>query len=761
MVNKSIELILIEDNKNLRFELQNKRTSNSIGPFIRIKSKLYNQLGCDFSDANNDILLALKAVSPFLEFPIVVEKTNIFYSDIYIKAQESEVKIYSYTKNKSLKRTAYKNIHRYEFIDFSKENITECVIYIEFKQSCILVNPFIKVSSSTQLLPFYPEAIAYIKEQYSELDNSVWKHANDYMWRMSNVDFNLLHQSSQEYINNKTLKILIKKDVVKKHSSYSKNNGYDIDWLDSKLINVDSIVNNRIITNYLINKQYSSFDDFNEENLNTNNKNKSNFEELTSSKNTALVNRKIKTVKNNKELADLLAGYGFIGILKEHQYHGVHWILDKYTKNQRGVLLADEMGLGKTIQSLSILVALYYENFNCIIVCPSSLKHNWYNEINKFFPLLIPKTNIIESQSQAFKPGINILSCEMSKIHKDIDSQNFDLLIFDEAQRIKNKKIKLWEKINKLEISFKLLLTGSPVENSEVDLLNLIEVVSNPKDIIHWEAISHNVAYKNEERENKISVIRAFFKNYIIYRNKEECLTLPECKAQYVSIEMDESMRKTYSLIREQFLYNLSKNKGAHSFMALDALLRLRQLCSLPSLIKDEFPDLDINLLSPKADKVEEIIESTIAQGGKVVLFSVFIGVLCEFEYRLKQKSILTARIDGSLNTTKRKGEIDKFTNNYTCKVLLSSLHVGGVGLNLVEANTVILYNSWWNPAVENQAISRVHRMGQNREVNVYIPVYKDSVEEKIQVLLENKRKLTNSFTDYSLNNQDYIDLLK
>lgn len=759
-MSKSIELILIEDKNKLRFELQNKRTSNSIGPFLRVKSILYNQLDSSFSNVNNNVLLALKAVSPFLEFPIVVEKTNKFYSNIYTTAQSSKVKIYSYVKNKSLKRSSYKTIVQHKFVDFSKESITECVIYIEFKQSYILVNPFVKIHSSTQLFPFYPELTDCIKDQYSELDSSVWKYINDYMWRMSNIDFNLLHQSSQGYINNKKLKILIKRNIVKKHSSYSKSNGYNIDWLDSKLINVDSIVNDRIITNYLINKQYSSFDDFNEDNLNVSN-NKSIHEELKLTQPTTLVNEKKWLPSDDKELAELLVDYGFTGILKDHQYYGVHWILDKYTKNQRGVLLADEMGLGKTIQSLSILVALYNENFNCIIVCPSSLKHNWYSEINKFFPTLISKTNIIESQSQGFKLGINILSCEMSKIHPDIDAQNFDLLIFDEAQRIKNKKIKLWKKINKLEISFKLLLTGSPVENSEIDLLNLIEIVSNTKDIIHWEAISQNTVYKNEEQESKISIIRSFFKNYIIFRNKEDCLTLPECKTRYVSIKMDDSMKNTYNVIREQFISNLSKNKGAHSFMALDALLRLRQLCSLPSLIKNEFPDLDISLHSPKADKVEEIIELTLAQGGKIVLFSVFIGVLDEFENRMKQRNILTARIDGSVNTTKRTGEIDKFTNNGACKVLLSSLHVGGVGLNLVEANTVILYNSWWNPAVESQAISRIHRMGQNREVNVYIPVYKDSVEEKIQILLENKRKLTNSFTDYSLHNQDYIDLLK
>lgn len=759
-MSKSIELILIEDKDELRFELQNKRTSNSIGPFLRVKSILYSQLDSNFSNVNNNVLLALKAVSPFLEFPIVVEKTNRFYSNIYITAQESKVKIYSYVKNKSLKKSSYKTITQHCFFDFSKESITECVIYVEFKQSYILVNPFIRIDSSTQLLPFYPELADYIKGKYSELDSSVWKYINDYMWRMSNIDFNLLHDSSQEYIKNKKLHILIKKNIVKKHGSYSKSNGYNLDWLDSKLTDVKRIVNDRIITNYLLNKQYSSFDDFNETKSNICNKNLIHEEfSLTDSDN--LINKEKRLPDGDKELGLLLANYGFHGVLKDHQYYGVHWILDKYAKNQRGVLLADEMGLGKTIQALSILVALYDESFNCIIICPSSLKYNWYSEINKFFPTLISNTNIIDSQSQSFKLGINILSCEMSKIHPDIEAQNFDLLIFDEAQRIKNKKIKLWEKVNKLKVPFKILLTGSPVENSEVDLLNLIEIVSNNEDIIHWEAISENMDYKNEGQENKISIIRAFFKNYIIFRNKEDCLTLPECKIQYVNIKMDDSMRNTYNIIREQFIFNLLKNKGAHSFMALDALLRLRQLCSLPSLIKNEFPNLDISLLSPKADKVEEIIELAIAQGGKVVLFSVFIGVLDEFENRIKHKNILTARIDGSVNATKRTEQIDKFTNNVACKVLLSSLHVGGVGLNLVEANTVIIYNSWWNPAVESQAISRVHRMGQCREVNVFIPVYEHSVEEKIQILLEKKRKLTSSFIDYSLHTQDYIELLK
>lgn len=757
---EDIEIILIEDNDNLRFELQKNRNNNTIGPFIRKKTILQDSANSIFSKKYNDILLELKFFSIFLEFPITIEKKENNYIRIYKEAERKGIKKYEFSRGKSLKRKEYKIIKKYKEKFNNYIEITKLVFYIEFKKDFIILNPFIRVDES-QVIPIYKELKDNVISKYPDLNKYISKYINEYIWIMNIIDFDIFNQLSTKYIKNNELVLLIKNSVSKNgKSSFKSNNDYNIDWLDSTSINTDEIINDRIITNYISNKQYSSFTDFNNNEIENNNKNK---DQIISriNKNTHSNFKDILVPKNSYDLEVELKNLGFSGDLKDHQKYGIQWILDKYQKKQKGVLLADEMGLGKTIQSLSVLAYLNDDNFNCIIICPSSLKHNWLSEIKKFYPSLLKKTHLIENKDSELTNGINIISCELSKIKNDILDKCYNLLIFDEAQRIKNKHTKLWERINELDIPFKILLTGSPVENSENDLLNIIEIISMHSELAIWNSIQNNDTYKSEISENKVLIIKSFFENYILVRKKEEVINLPDCNVEYIKIKMDNSMRYTYDIIRKQFIYNLSKNKGAHSFMALDALLRLRQLCSLPQLIIDNFPDLNISTYSPKADKVEKIIYDSINTNNKIVLFSVFVGVLDEFEKRLEKKGINIARIDGNVSTLKRKDEIERFTKSKECKILLSSLHVGGVGLNLVEANTVIIYNSWWNPAIENQAISRVHRMGQNKTVNVYIPIYEDSIEEKILELLKYKRKITESFTDKSFNLKDYIELLK
>ena len=757
MKNK-LELILIEEQDNLRFEIQVARSKNTIGPFIRNRA-LINKLDTQLPEKQNEVAKILKLVSPFLDFPINVELSHDNCSFFYKKAKNANVKLYSLTKNSSLKKTKYRIIEDIQlFESLVNSNIIEIVIYTEFSLSYVLANVFVKVEGSSRLYPLDTHFKKHLEQKFPLLDNCIYKYYKENIWKMSDIDFNALFYSSKKYLKDGTFKILTKIGNKKTKNTTFQKSRYDIDWLDSSNSDLENVINDRIITNYIKNKQYSYFEGLNQcSELNENSYLE--HKDINSKVSYSRMKKVTNIPQSNQELDLLLSKCGFLGTLKAHQYHGISWIFERYKANQNGVLLADEMGLGKTIQSLSVLASLNHDNFNCLIICPSSLKHNWVNEIGKFFPKLLLKTLIIENSTQKFINGINIISCELSKSHQNV-RDNFDILIFDEAQRLKNKRTKLWQSTNQISSAFKLLLTGSPIENSECDLLNLLELITNDIKKSKWEAIVNNNNYRREDSLSKVLIIRSFFQNYILSRNKNDCLDLPPCELKYIKIDMDLSMSATYEMIRNQFLSLLSKNKGAHSFMALDALLRLRQLCSLPRLIESSFPDLEISQYSPKADKVEEIIDNNIAKGGKIVFFSVFIGVLDEFESRLNKKGIITARIDGNCSSSVRKVEIDKFITNDGCKVFLSSLHVGGVGLNLVEADTVILYNSWWNPAVENQAISRVHRMGQKNNVSVYIPIYKNTVEEKIQTLLSNKRMLSDTFDNFSLNSDDYINLL-
>jgi len=453
--------------------------------------------------------------------------------------------------------------------------------------------------------------------------------------------------------------------------------------------------------------------------------------------------------------------------LRDYQKRGFAWLY-ALQKNNFGGCLADDMGLGKTLQTISLLVKsiddlkcnekLILENENnvasltSLIVMPKSLIHNWYNEFSKFAPHL----KILKYSGSSRKVLENVLTdydvvlSSYGVVRNDFEilaKTNFLYIVLDESQYIKNPDSKIYNALLKLNSQFKIILTGTPIENSLQDLWSQLNFVNNGL-LGSLSFFKENFIDEIEKNKNKqtIEKLQKIILPFILRRTKSEVAKdLPSLTEQVIYCEMSEEQRKLYeeekSKIRNKMLelidLNLTRKSG---IWIIKAMSQLRQLANHPKMIGHS------DLESGKFEEAKEIIETLISENHKVLIFSSFVKHLKIFEEYFIEKNINYSLLTGA--SAKREEIINEFQNNEQNKIFLISVKAGGVGLNLTSADYVIILDPWWNPAVENQAISRAHRIGQDKKVMVYRFISKDTIEEKILKLQSDKLNLADAFVN-------------
>lgn len=434
----------------------------------------------------------------------------------------------------------------------------------------------------------------------------------------------------------------------------------------------------------------------------------------------------------------------FNGNLRKYQREGLGW-LEFLEEFGLGGILADDMGLGKTIQCLAFLEKRRLKTKNkmpSLLVAPKSLLGNWKNEAATFTPkldVLIYAGNDRHTLDAAQFESFDLVVTTYQTMLRDFEflkDLSWDCLICDEAQAIKNPEALISKAIKTIPAKFRLAMTGTPIENSIQDLFSISDFV-NP-GFLNGKKQSAGIKISDEARD----VLSKAFKPVILRRTKDQVLKdLPEKIEQVISVELDPKQQKIYNDLKRFYQSRLLKeveengiNKSQIQILA--ALTRLRQVALHPGLVSSDHTKVK----SSKFEVVLEMLEEIISEDHRVLVFSQFTSLLALLKKELKTRKIDFCYLDGK--TTKRQETVDEFKKS-DVPVFLMSLKAGGTGLNLVEADYVFLLDPWWNPAVEAQAIDRIHRIGQKKAVNAYRFIAKNTVEEKIMELQNSKRNLT------------------
>jgi SNF2 family DNA or RNA helicase len=417
----------------------------------------------------------------------------------------------------------------------------------------------------------------------------------------------------------------------------------------------------------------------------------------------------------------------FEGIPRDYQMTGYQWLRFLF-ENRFGACLADDMGLGKTLQTIMFLESIIDEVQTVLVVCPVSILLNWQNEIAKFSSLDVEiyygEGRVLSGKKKIILTSYGVMKKES---YTTFESINFDILIMDEVQHLKNIRSQGATAARNLNAMFRICLTGTPVENDLSEFYNIMDL-SIPGI---WGDLS---LFRSSSSKKSRLLARQTVRPFILRRTKEQVLTeLPEKVENHVYLNFNEEEKAHYI----NTLANIKKKmqtiqQGRKYSEILKSLLQLRQLCLWQN---QKF------LQSTKIDFLMENLEQLMEEGHKVLVFSQFTTYLDHIQNKIRERSWDFARIDGSQNMKKRQAEVERFQNG-DAQVFLISLKAGGVGLNLTAASYIFLMDPWWNPAVENQAIDRAYRIGQENKLTVYRPIIKDSVEEKVLVLQNTKREL-------------------
>lgn len=436
--------------------------------------------------------------------------------------------------------------------------------------------------------------------------------------------------------------------------------------------------------------------------------------------------------------------------LRNYQKYGFFWFY--FLKEFHfGGILADDMGLGKTIQILTFIKSLNSPKPS-LIICPTSLLHNWENEILKFFPnmkYLIIVGNVNERKKLiSHLNRYDVIITSYSLIRNDIEEYelyDFEAVVLDEANHIKNPNTKISNTVKRINSAYRFVLTGTPVENNLKELWSIFSFVS-PQLLGKFKPFKEN--FVDNFTEEKLEELKKRISPFILRRIKKDVLPeLPPKIIQTLFSDLSPIQQKLYQEIldetRESILYRIKKDGLKKSKIhILTALLKLRQISNHPSLIN---PAIGIgDNISGKADLLKEILIESVDSNHKILLFSQFTQMLHLIRSEIQKLGFKFSYLDGSIPENKRRIEIDKFKKE-DIPIFLISLKAGGYGLNLSEADMVIIFDPWWNPMVEMQAIDRAYRMGQKNTVNVYKLISKNTIEEKILKLQEKKKQLFDS----------------
>ncbi len=436
--------------------------------------------------------------------------------------------------------------------------------------------------------------------------------------------------------------------------------------------------------------------------------------------------------------------------LRPYQIDGYNW-LSRLANWGVGACLADDMGLGKTLQALALLVERA-EKGAALVVAPVSVCRNWVKEAQRFSPTL--KFQLFgegdrKSQVESLgKYDVLVTSYSLLQLEEELfTNQKFATIVLDEAQAVKNRATKRSKTVMNLQADFRLITTGTPVENHLGELWNLFNFI-NPHLLGSHEFFNQKFAVpiEKDKDENTRKTLQRLIKPFILRRRKNQVLDdLPPKTEIMLTVEMSAEERAFYESVRRDALEKIESQDGDAKdkrFRILAELTKLRLACCHPKLVNENIP-----LGSSKLELFGETLEELLENKHKALVFSQFVKHLAIVETYLKSKGIAYHYLDGSTPPQVRQERIDAFQRG-DGDVFLISLKAGGTGLNLTAADYVIHLDPWWNPAVEDQATDRVHRIGQQRPVTVYRLVTEDTVEEKILKLHETKRDLADSLLD-------------
>lgn len=474
-----------------------------------------------------------------------------------------------------------------------------------------------------------------------------------------------------------------------------------------------------------------------------------------------------------ESIEDIKVPNGLTAILRPYQKQGLNWLnfLDDFNF---GGCLADDMGLGKSLQVIAFILSQRsktLQNTNLLVV-PTTLIFNWKKEIEKFAPSL--KVHTIFGSDRIKKidelSKYEVILTSYGTLLSDVSFLKdfcFNYIFLDESQNIRNPETQRYKAVRILKSRNKIVITGTPFENNTFDIYGQLSfacpgLLGNKRyfrDVYSIPIDKFKSSKRSAELQHKI-------KPFILRRTKEQVAPeLPDKTEIILYCEMKEDQQKIYDAYEKEFREYISATTGEElskkSMSVLKGLTRLRQICDSPKLLGSDMRSVEN---SSKIEMLMEQIESK-AENHKMLVFSQFVSMLDLIKDELHKKKIQFSYLTGS--TTKREQVVREFQENQNIRVFLISLKAGGTGLNLIEADVVFLVDPWWNPAVENQAIDRTHRIGQNKKIMAARLICPGTVEEKILQLQTSKKELVSELITTeegflkSLNKEDLLKLLK
>lgn len=468
--------------------------------------------------------------------------------------------------------------------------------------------------------------------------------------------------------------------------------------------------------------------------------------------NTKIIKELVKKrdkLKNFDKIKNIKIPENLNATLRDYQISGYNWLnfLDEF---KWGGILADDMGLGKTIQILAFLLKIKEKaNKANLIILPTTLIFNWKHEIEKFAPSLSVFYNHGNNRLEDIKQindydlvittyGLAVNDIELFKKYK------FNYIILDESQAIKNPESKRFKAVNVLKADNKLTLTGTPIENNTFDLYAQMSFV-NPGFLGTQKAFKDKYSDPiDKDRNTKIATeLQQTINPFILRRTKEQVAKeLPPKTEDFIYCIMEDEQRKVYDAFRNKYRnFLLGKIEedglGKSKMYVLEGLTKLRQICDSPAILNEEE---NYGNNSIKLKELVRHIQNKTAKH-KILVFSQFVSMLKLIKKELQKNDIIYEYLDGQSSQDARRSSVENFQNNKNCRVFLISLKAGGTGLNLTAADYVYIFDPWWNPAVENQAIDRAYRIGQDKKVIAYRMICKNTIEEKIMDLQSKKLK--------------------
>lgn len=435
--------------------------------------------------------------------------------------------------------------------------------------------------------------------------------------------------------------------------------------------------------------------------------------------------------------------------LRPYQVSGFQWFMSLY-KLGWGGCLADDMGLGKTLQSLSFIQHVHNEKptAKSLIICPTSLIYNWLTESKKFTPDL--KTATFHGIARELPTDFDVLITSYGTYRNDLEQMKdleFDICILDESQAIKNPLSNISKAVCEVKSQYRFVLSGTPLQNNTFDLYAQFNFI-NPGLLGSQEYFREEFSTPIDKHASteKSQLLRKMIYPFMLRRTKDQVAKdLPDKTESIIYCDMDTYQRTVYDSLKKEYRDKIlgkitSDGIEKTAFLILEGLNKLRMACDCPSLVKEgsEHP------FKQESIKLKEVIREIQENSGphKFLIFSQFLGMLDLIKNELNQIGIKHLYLDGSTPAKDRQGLVDTFQTDPDVKAFLISIKAGGVGLNLTAADYVYIVDPWWNPAVEDQAIDRTHRIGQQNKIFAYKLICQDTIEEKIQLLQQKKKDL-------------------